>query len=236
MCSGHSWACHAQKTGLRRPRGRIKPLNTYVKILKLKSDNKMKKLIAFFLFTGIAAISFAQHETFFSNTRLSGAFGAPIMEVGFNNDMSTAVGGGGAIGFSDFFIGAYGMASGDFQGLLNDSELERLDIGHGGLWLGFTPRTYSLIHIYSSARIGWGALDIDLRDGGISYSDLDKVFVLTPEIGLEANLTKWLRLSGTIGYRWVRGVEDNGLVENRDFTGSISSITLRIGWFGHRRY
>ena len=202
----------------------------------LNQIKKMKKLFGLLLFLGIAGMSFAQHETFFSNTRLSGAFGAPIMEVGFNNSMSTSVGGGGAIVFSDFFIGAYGMASGDFQGLLDNSNLDRLDIGHGGLWLGFTPRTYSLIHIYSSARIGWGALDIDLRDGGVRYSDLDKVFVLTPEIGLEANVTKWLRLSGTIGYRWVRGVEDNGLVDNKNFTGTISSITLRIGWFGHRRY
>lgn len=196
----------------------------------------MKKLFGLLLFLGLTGMSFAQHETFFSNTRLSGAFGAPIIEIGFNNGMSTAVGGGGAIVFSDFFIGAYGLASGDFQGLLDNNDLDRLDIGHGGLWLGFTPRTYSLIHFYSSARIGWGALDIDLRDGGVRYSDLDKVFVLTPEIGLEANVTKWLRLSGTIGYRWVRGVQDNGFVKNKDFTGSITSITLRIGWFGNRRY
>jgi hypothetical protein len=196
----------------------------------------MKQVFGLLLLMGLAGMSFAQHETFFSNTRLSGAFGAPIIEVGFNNDMATAVGGGGAIVFSDFFIGAYGVASGDFQGLLDNNDLDQLDIGHGGLWLGFTPRTYSLVHIYSSARIGWGALDIDLRDGGVRYSELDKVFVLTPEIGLEANVTKWLRVSGTIGYRWVRGVRDNGFVDNRDFTGSISSITLRIGWFGHRRY
>lgn len=196
----------------------------------------MKQVFGLLLLMGLAGMSFAQHETFFSNTRLSGAFGAPIIEVGFNNDMATAVGGGGAIVFSDFFIGAYGVASGDFQGLLDNNDLDQLDIGHGGVWLGFTPRTYSLIHLYSSARIGWGALDIDLRDGGVRYNELDKVFVLTPEIGLEANVTKWLRVSGTIGYRWVRGVRDNGFVDNRDFTGSISSITLRIGWFGHRRY
>ncbi len=196
----------------------------------------MKKLFGLLLFLGITGVSFSQHETFFSNTRLSGAFGAPIIEVGFNNNMATAVGGGGAIVFSDFFIGAYGVASGDFQQLLDDNDLDQLDIGHGGLWLGFTPRTYGLIHLYSSARIGWGALDIDLKDGGVRYSELDKVFVLTPEIGLEANVTKWLRVSGTIGYRWVRGVRDNGFIENQDFTGSISSITLRIGWFGHRRY
>jgi hypothetical protein len=53
----------------------------------------MKQVFGLLLLMGLAGMSFAQHETFFSNTRLSGAFGAPIIEVGFNNDMATAVGG-----------------------------------------------------------------------------------------------------------------------------------------------
>lgn len=196
----------------------------------------MKKLILSCLFLGLTTLMLAQHETLFSRARLSGAFGGPIVEIGFNNDLSTAAGGGGGIVFSDFFIGAYGVANTDFENLFDNGDLDVLDMAHGGLWFGFTPQSYSLLHVYASGRVGWGALDIDLRDNGVRYRDLDKIFVLTPEIGLELNVTKWFRVGGTIGYRWVRGVEDSNFVENKDFTGAITSLTFRFGWFGNRRY
>ncbi|MEL7120258.1 MAG: hypothetical protein AAFO07_12480 [Bacteroidota bacterium] len=196
----------------------------------------MKRLLVFLLFACCAFSLSAQHESLFGRTRLVGAFGAPIVEIGYKNSMNTGVGFGGALVFSDFFLGAYGIANGDFDGWLEDDDLDKLDLGHGGLWLGFTPARHRLVHLYTSARVGWGAVDIDLRDGGVRYSELDKVFVFTPEAGLELNIFRWLRVAGTFSYRMVSGLEENSVLSNDDLTGAMTNITVRIGGFGRSRY
>ena len=60
----------------------------------------------------------AQHETLFNNARVVGGFGAPIVEMGLGNEMTTAVGGGGAVVIDNFFIGGYGIGSVDLNALI----------------------------------------------------------------------------------------------------------------------
>ncbi|MEZ4985415.1 MAG: hypothetical protein R2795_10320 [Saprospiraceae bacterium] len=110
-----------------------------------------------------------------------------------------------------------------------------LDIGHGGFWLGGTFQPWQLLHLYGSARIGWGGINIELEDNP-SYRDLDKIFVATPEIGLELNIARWFRVAGTVGYRYVTGVNENLGLSNDDFSGATAAVTLRFGWFGNRRF
>lgn len=176
----------------------------------------------------------AQHETLFNQARVIGAFGGPITEYGLSNDLSTSVGGGGALVINSFFIGGYGLASADFDRLYEEGEVDVLDIGHGGIWLGGTYQPHSLVHLYGSGRLGWGAINIDLDDN-VPYRDLDKIFVMTPEIGVELNITRWFRLAGTVGYRYVTGVNDDRGLKDEDFSGAIAGVTLRFGWFGRRR-
>lgn len=177
----------------------------------------------------------AQHQTLFNSARVVGAFGAPITEFGLNNNLSTSAGGGGALVINNFFIGGYGLGSTDFRRLFNQGDVEVLNIGHGGFWLGGTYQPWRLLHLYGSARIGWGALNVDVRDNSLDYEDLDKIFVLTPEVGLELNITSWFRLAGTVGYRWVQGANEDLGYTNDDFTGATAAITMRFGWFGWRR-
>ena len=176
----------------------------------------------------------AQHETLFNRARVVGGFGSPIFEWGLGGKTNTSVGGGGGIVIENFFLGGYGLGSVDFDELFDNGEIQNMEIGHGGFWLGFTINPYRVVHLYSSARIGWGALNIDFRDGGVSYSDLDKVFVMTPELGVELNLTRWFRVVGAVGYRWVNGVAATPEYESDEFNDAIASLTLRFGWFGHR--
>ncbi|WP_367387853.1 hypothetical protein [Lewinella sp. LCG006] len=176
----------------------------------------------------------AQHETLFNHARVVGAFGGPITEYGLSNNLSTSVGGGGALVINSFFIGGYGLASVDFDQLYDEGDVDVLDIGHGGFWLGGTFQPHNLVHMYGSARIGWGAINIDLN-GNTPYRELDKIFVATPEIGLELNVTRWFRLAGTVGYRYVSGVNENRGFTGDDFSGAIAGVTLRFGWFGRRR-
>lgn len=196
----------------------------------------MKRMILIFSFIFMMIPLFGQHESLFGRTRVVGAFAAPLVEMGFRNQLNTSVGGGAGLVINSVFIGAYGMGSTNFDRLLNTGEVEQIDIGHGGFWLGFTISPQSLIHIYGSGRIGWGAVNVRLDDPFLRYDDLDKIFVATPEIGLELNITKWLRGFGSIGYRYVDGVSENRGYTNEDFSGTVLGVGVRIGWFGDRRH
>lgn len=175
----------------------------------------------------------AQHQTLFNSARLVGAFGGPITEYGINNGLATSAGGGGGLVFSKYFLGAYGMASADFNQIINQGQLSRLDLAHGGAWLGVTHQPWRLLHLYGSARIGWGGLDVQVTND--DWDDLDAVFVFTPELGAELNITSWFRLAGAVGYRWVQGANKDLGYSNEDFSGAVGVLTMRFGWFGWRR-
>ena len=144
----------------------------------------MKKLILVLMLSAIGIVGFGQHETLFNQFKMKGAFGGPIIEYGLRNDLATSVGGGGGIVFNHIFLGAYGMGSVDFNDLVDGSDIEVLDIGHGGLWVGANFPSHKLFHVYGSVRTGWGAINVKFDDID-KYDDVDKIFVVTPEIGLE---------------------------------------------------
>jgi hypothetical protein len=196
----------------------------------------MKKIFLTFLAIGLWIASQAQHETLFNNARVVGGFGAPIVEMGLNNDLTTSVGGGGAIVIDNFFIGGYGMGSVDFESLIETEEIRQIDLGHGGFWLGYTLAPHNLFHLYTSARIGWGGVGIDVRDEPGRNDDFDNVMVFTPEAGIELNLASWFRVAGTVAYRHVEGVNESlGFYEDDSFNGAMVNLTFRVGWFGWNR-
>lgn len=188
--------------------------------------------VCFFL---IGVLTAQSHQTLLGRSPLNGAFGAPIYEFTIKDGIQGGVGGGGGLVFRNFFLGAYGVASlNGIEDLLEIEDLNKLDLSHGGLWLGYTPASYSVIHPYGSVRAGWGVLDLDFDAPSLEFDDLDQVFVITPEAGLEINLTKWFRVAGTVGYRHITGVNDStpGAVTD-NLTGLIGGVTLRFGWFGN---
>jgi hypothetical protein len=169
-----------------------------------------KQLITLALaFISIASIS-AQTQTLFNRARVVGGFGAPITEIGLDDNYNTSIGGGGGLLINSFFIGGYGMGSLDFEKLLaEDGDIESMELGHGGIWLGFSVPTHKLIHFYGSARVGWGAIDIQF-------------------------VTRWFKLAGTVGYRYLDGANSDSVYTNDDFRGAFAGITLRFGGFGSR--
>jgi opacity protein-like surface antigen len=208
----------------------------------------MKKIILL----ALAAMAFqlhvqAQDQTLFNRAGRFGIFVSPIVEQGpINDPWETSSGGGFGFVLGDAFLGFYGMAGLDYEQLIAEEELDRVDLVHGGLWLGFTPFQESLIHPYGSVRAGWGAINIDVDEFGDDFFDpndpfniddndvVDNIFALTPEAGLEVNVTRWLRVAATGGYRWVYGVNTPAISED-DFSGWTGALTLRIGWFGRNR-
>ena len=185
-------------------------------------------LIAAFFWTFNLA---AQQETLFNRAHVVGAFGGPFIEYSFgNDDVTTSVGGGGALIVNDFFIGGYGIGSVDQN--IFDNNFERIELAHGGLWLGYTYPSNKLVHLFTSVRLGWGGLGIDLND---DFDTLDGVFVTTPEAGLEVNVFGFFRIAATAGYRYVSGVNElRSGVDKDAFNGMVGMLTFRFGGFGNR--
>lgn len=182
-------------------------------------------LLCFFTFQG-----FGQSQTLFSDADIYGGFGGPIVEFsGFNGDLITSIGGGGGVFLDDVFIGGYGMGSLEMRDPSVDLENFRMNMGHGGFWLGYANKQHRLTHIFASTKLGWGSIDVDFRGEGERPSD--NIFVINPEVGMEVNLFRWFKIGGTVGYRLVTGVNEIDTHSNSDFNSITGALVFRFGWF-----
>ncbi len=174
-----------------------------------------------------------KEETLFNSLKLRGIFGAFISEYNYiGDDFEVSGGGGGALLFRNFFIGAYGLGVVDES--FFEEGIESIEMGHGGLWVGTTFNQHKLLHLYSSVRVGWGALEVDFEDQFFNQSDA--FFVVTPEAGVELNIFRFCKLAGTVGYRWIDGINEASTgIEPDALNGLVTTLTLRLGIFGRRR-
>jgi hypothetical protein len=193
----------------------------------------MKTTIQLIAFSLIAISSFGQNkqETIFSSINHIGGFGGPLIEVSSINGETVAdVGGGGALILDNFFFGGYGLGT-DAPNIQIGLETFDIEFGHGGLWFGFVTPTHKLAHVYSSFKLGWGETNLLDKDGDKIYSD--NVLVMTPEVGVELNITGWFRLAFTGGYRFVDGSNNLPAGLNDDsFSSPFGALTFRFGGFG----
>ncbi|MEM8585393.1 MAG: hypothetical protein AAGF87_14035 [Bacteroidota bacterium] len=184
----------------------------------------------------LSAQSHGRHQTILGRSPLNGGFGSPLLEVGVSDGITNMIGGGGGLVFRNFFFGLYGLSSTDALGeLVDEGEITGIDLAHGGLWIGVTPASYNAIHPYIGVKAGWGVVELDFDNPSTDFDDTDQVFVLTPEVGLEFNLTRWMRLSGGLGYRYLNGINSGSPISESDLNGLTANITLRFGWFGSNR-
>jgi hypothetical protein len=192
----------------------------------------MKNFLTLLFFLGISGAVVAQTQTLFNNLEVTGIFGSVIVETGsINDEIGADVGGGGALVMDPIFIGGYGMGTKyPTHEIMNGENAGQYDVkfGHGGLWLGVVPNSEKLIHFYGSTKIGWGKARLRQDKDNIFT---DRVFVITPELGFEVNLTQYLKMSITGGYRWVNGVTQLQELENGDFSSPLGIISFHIGGF-----
>lgn len=137
------------------------------------------------------------------------------------------------------------------RNVLNANEDVELDInmGYGGLMLEYFIAPKKLIHGTVSMLAAGGSIGVNqsnrnhmntrCRDGNGNrvscdvdnrYSFNDNIFVLEPEVGVEANITSFFRINAGATYRFVTGVGGIGF-ENDDARGFTGSLTLRFGSF-----
>ncbi|MCE7926551.1 MAG: hypothetical protein DYG98_26185 [Haliscomenobacteraceae bacterium CHB4] len=193
-------------------------------------------LFALLLFT-IPVFGQEEQEILFRNARVRGGFGGPIFSWSHTNgETGYGAGGGGGVVFDRFFVGLFGMGETFDNPVIGRNQLA---MGYGGLWMGFTIPSHKLVHFYASAKIAGGSVGVtdfeDDWDWDDDYNWDDVVFVAVPEAGVELNVARWMRLSGSVGYRFVDGFSGWGAYGKKDLNAPVYNLTLRFGWFGGRK-
>jgi len=190
--------------------------------------------------------------------RLSG-FGGLISETFIlKKQFSEALGAGGALMINNcFFLGGYGLTTVSNhtikdliipdEFLLNDQPLYyygkplRINYGHAGIWMGGVFFPGKRVHLGISSRFGWGNIHltdsvnnsyIDHVDYRLEFTN-DKIFVISPRLELEINITSWLKTNIGFGYNFVTGI-DYDMYKKCKFSSPQLSIGIYFGGFSDR--
>ncbi|MFK7946170.1 MAG: hypothetical protein AB8G11_01180 [Saprospiraceae bacterium] len=194
----------------------------------------MKKIIGVILIVAYFGISvFAQENQTLLNTIKTeksnkiGSFGSSIfLGSSINNNFDLGVGGGGGIVINDFYIGVFGIGQTLQNSLVEvTTERQQVDLGYGGLWLGYSFYNDYKLHPFVSLRSGLGAFEI--QDNKNMTLMRESMVALTPEAGLEFNVTNNFRIASTVGYRWLSSFDERKL-PRENYSGMILNLALRV--------
>ncbi|MDP3463826.1 MAG: hypothetical protein Q8S18_13620 [Bacteroidales bacterium] len=187
-------------------------------------------------------------------------FGGPILEFSSigKDEFAVSVGGGGAVLVNNVFFGGYGTGLATYHhpdlkmydpanSKWTDYSDNTINFGHGGFWAGAILKPHQAVHLSVSSKFGWGEISLIQEEFNEKHLYLfeDRVFVVTPQVEVEANLARWLKINVGVGYRFVTGVNrtydfysaDNVFVEKRnlykakDFSKPEATISFLFGWF-----
>jgi hypothetical protein len=140
------------------------------------------------------------------------------------NGYSTLLtGGGGGVLLNDFFIGGYGMGNTTNITYKNSD----MSMSYGGLWVGYSHHAKRAIHPAFFLETGWGRIKSP-SESGATFND--RIFVVNPEIELEANIARFFRISVGINYRIVGGLDSNSL-SFANASGPGANLMFKFGWF-----
>lgn len=182
-------------------------------------------LIPLMLLFLLPALSRAQKtETIFDNSGawISGLWLGPTYNYSqFNEDFSYVRGGIYGLEFADVIT--IGWATTRFKNWvsIDDSPLN-FKLKYTNFFFSLTPASRKAIHPILSFQTGPGRL---LIEGG----DDDRVFIMQPSGGFEANVFEWCRLALEGGYRFVNEVDVNGLTDE-DLSSLYGQISLKFGF------
>ncbi len=200
----------------------------------------MKAIVATALILALAlpAFAFAEDETLLGGKFSSGGFGAPVVKfTNIHDKFAVLVGGrGGWIINHQLIIGGggYGLVQNNIdRRVVGPYESTFLTTGYGGFMMEYDLNPHKLVHGSLIMLIGGGGLNRAIE--GPDYwrtvdGTGDGFFVFEPEINFTLNVTSFMRLSTGASYRFISGVELNGL-SNNDLAGPAGTLALRFGKF-----
>jgi len=193
----------------------------------------MKK-IAIFLILIFAVSLCAQEETLFQGKIKSGWSVDTFTGLSMINGQAGLMNGFYATWIINktFFIS---WASYDLTGTKVDAPITYnedkvfLDIAYRGIRAGYTLNPDRLLHWGFAGFAGWGDVSYN-QPGSDKRWEEDYFIVIRPSVFLELNVIKWMRIDMSLGYRYVNGVDMEGL-SNTDLSGLTGGFVLRFGKF-----
>jgi len=166
-----------------------------------------------------------------------GGFGAAFTQMLDRN--------GAAVGFEGALLLAHrlslGFAGYGFSRTPNgpaalDGTERKLGAGYGGFVARYAFLTNLPVYFSVGMIVGGGAVVLhddeerDEWDGRHDDRDVsDGFFVVQPELAMHANLTRWMRVGLTGGYRVTSNVSRFGLSES-DLNGVVLGGNIQFGW------
>ncbi|MCK4641471.1 MAG: hypothetical protein KAU06_09035 [Candidatus Marinimicrobia bacterium] len=196
----------------------------------------------------LATVMFGQNNfeqtTLFQKGAVLGGYGGPAISIGkLNGEYAVFTGGSGAFVLNHRFIiggAGYGLVNRidiSPEGIPGDSS-RYLNMGYGGLELGYIIAPSQLVHIQVSSLFGVGGLgthnNVDIWDEDYDEDDFDVYhdvfFVLQPTVSLELNVAKFCRLNVGATYRYALGFDYKGL-KTGDLDGLELKMALNFGLF-----
>ena len=220
----------------------------------------MKKILTLLLLlislSNLSAQDSTEVKYLVNNPKVSiSGFGGILSETSIlDHGLSESVGAGGALTITDyFFIGGYGLSltSNNYISDLIIPQAPPLDstfmgkklrtsFSHAGIWVGGILFPKKRVHVGISTRIGWGSVHLEKADVAyvnnanylLDYTN-NKVFVVTPQVELEVNITSWLKVNLGVGYRYVSGISFDRF-KSYDFNTPQITFGLYFGGFASK--
>jgi hypothetical protein len=131
-------------------------------------------------------------------------------------------------------LGLYGWTNPQ-EGPDNEFGEERsFQTAYGGATVRYSLFPQSPVYLSVGGLVGGGgvvlARDDDDGDEDIRDEDADAFAVFQPDIAVHANLTRWMRIGVTAGYRFTAGVESFDYDES-DVNGVVVGGQVQLGRF-----
>jgi hypothetical protein len=183
-------------------------------------------------------------ETLFSSDIYAhggyGAVGTKITKI--DGKIGHMVGGRGAWIVNHSFLlggGGYGMSSENMKREF-DGEMKNVEFGYGGLEFGYILNSNRVMHFAFQVLLGGGGVGyldrivIGLDEDGdevVEYQgERAAFFVAEPMLYMEVNVNQWFRVCMGGGYRFVNGVDLQG-VNNAALEGASAELLFKFGSF-----
>ena len=202
----------------------------------------MKKLALVLFFFMLLPSLWAEEEvkeTAADKPSNSGAFGGPVLKITRINDVFGLMVGGRA---GWIYKHTYAIGGG-LYGLLRDIEIEvpdsperEFEFAYSGLELEYIIAPSQDVHLSVQTLVGFGGLTDRYRRFDSYYYDEfsrfggpdDSFFVVEPQLNIVWNMKTYLQIYFGGSYRYIRGVEIEGL-DNSDLNGYSVVVTFRFG-------
>ena len=193
------------------------------------------------LFALLSIPALAQPQTLLDGAVEHGGFGGVTAQATELNDkLGLLVGGGGGwiLNHSVAIGGAgYGLTT---EIPVTDASLSTpkyLDMGYGGVYLGYVHNSNDLVHFSVNTLVGAGAMQLNDAPPSESWGKTnnsgpsDGFFVVEPGVNAELNVASYFRVALGGSYRFVTGVDKMPGLSNSSVSGPSANLTFKFGSF-----